>query len=117
MKIEIRLHGIELSARDRQQIERRLYIALRAFARRIDEVSVSIRDVNGPRGGHDLHGNVIVYLRRGDPIVVRAREASVPAVVSDLATATRRAVKSRIRRAQTRSIRAYRRQRQTAVFS
>ena len=116
MKIEIRTHAVELSLPIRQQIERRLYIALRSFARRIDEVVVSIRDVNGPRGGQDMLGQVFVRLRRGDPIVVRAKHASVHPLLAQLALTARRAVKSRIRRSRTRSIRDFRRrQRYVAV--
>jgi len=109
MKTAIRTHTVVLPSRVRQQIERRMYIALRSFARYIDEVLVLVRDVNGPRGGRDLLGQVIVRLRRGVPIVVRAKEDNVSTLVAKLATAVRRAVKSRIRRRRTRFIRLFRR--------
>src|SRR5688572_26952909 len=104
MKTAIRTHTVVLPSGVRQQIERRMYIALRSFARYIDEVFVLVRDVNGPRGGRDLLGQVIVRLRRGVPIVVRAKEDNVSTLVAKLATAVRRAVKSRIRRRRTRFI-------------
>ena len=109
MRIAIRTHSFALPLKSRLQIERRLLIALRAFGRHIDEVSVSVRDVNGPRGGRDMLGQVIVRLRRGIPIVVRAKEDNVNSLVSKLATAVRRAVKSRIRRRHARYIRLFRR--------
>jgi hypothetical protein len=109
MKTAIRTHTVVLPSGVRQQIERRMYIALRSFARYIDEVFVLVRDVNGPRGGRDLLGQVIVRLRRGVPIVVRAKEDNVSTLVAKLATAVRRAVKSRIRRRRTRFIRLFRR--------
>jgi putative sigma-54 modulation protein len=109
MKTAIRTHTVVLPSRVRQQIERRMYIALRSFARYIDEVLVLVRDVNGPRGGRDLLGQVIVRLRRGVPIVVRAKEDNVSTLVAKLASAVRRAVKSRIRRRRTRFIRLFRR--------
>jgi hypothetical protein len=115
MKTTIRTHSVVLPTRVRQQFERRMYIALRSFSRYIDEVFVLLRDVNGPRGGRDLLGQVIVRLTRGVPIVVRAREDNVNTLVSKLATAVRRAVKSRIRRRRTRFIRLLRRRQRPFV--
>lgn len=108
MKIETRSHALELPHPVRQQIERRLNIALRAFARHIDRLLISIRDVNGPRGGEDLLGQVVVRFRRGAPIVVRAKHERVNELVAQLATAVRRTVKSRIRRRKARLMRRFR---------
>jgi hypothetical protein len=108
MRIELRTHALSLTPVVERQIERRVSIALRSFARHIDEVFLSIRDVNGPRGGRDLLGQVIVRFRRGLPIVVRAKDDSVPRLVSQLATAVRRSVKSRIRRRRARLMRRFR---------
>jgi hypothetical protein len=115
MKIEIRSHGFALKPVVKRRIERRLYIALRAFDRHINETIVSVRDINGPRGGNDLRGQVIVRLRRGMPIVVRAKADDIHALVSHLAIAVRRAAKSQIRRRRTRWMRLYRRQRTFAL--
>ena len=108
MKIELRPLALALTSLVQRQIERRLFIALRSFSRHIDEIAISIRDVNGPRGGRDLLGQVIVRFRRGSPIVVHAKDESVDKLVSQLAAATRRAVKSRIRRRRTRLLRLFR---------
>src|SRR5688572_32102656 len=111
MKIELRHYALASTSLVQRQIERRLLIALRSFSRYIDEIAISIRDVNGPRGGRDLLGQVIVRFRRGLPIVVRAKDESVYKLVSRLATAVRRAVKSRIRRRKARLMRRFRRRR------
>ncbi len=108
MKLGIRSHAIELKPAIERHIERRLYIALRSFERHIDETIVSIRDVNGPRGGMDLQGQAVVHCRRGTPIVVRGKADNVYVLVSQLANAVRRAVKSRIRRRRTRWMRVQR---------
>jgi hypothetical protein len=117
MKIEIRSHAFALKPVVQRHIERRLYIALRSFDRHIDEAIVSIRDVNGPRGGNDLQGQAIVRFGRGLPIVVRANADNVYLLVSQLAAAVRRAVKSRIRRRRTRWMRLHRRQQRPALAS
>ena len=117
MKIEIRSHAFALKPVVQRHIERRLYIALRSFDRHIDETIVSIRDVNGPRGGNDLQGQAIVRFGRGLPIVVRAKADNVYLLVSQLASAVRRAVKSRIRRRRSRWMRLHRRQQRPTTAS
>jgi ribosome-associated translation inhibitor RaiA len=117
MKIEIRSHGFAIKPVIRRHIERRLSIALSSFDRHIDETIVAVRDINGPRGGKDLQGQVIVRLRRGLPIVVRAQADSVHALVSQLAIAVRRAVKSRIRRRRTRWLRLFRRRQRPGAMA
>ena len=113
MKIDVRTHSFDLSPSMRRQIERRLYIALHAFSRYIESVSVSIRDVNGPRGGRDKLSQVIVRFWRGTPIVVTGKGESLYPLMSQLAAAARRTVKSRIRRRRTRAIRQVRRRNQS----
>jgi hypothetical protein len=109
MRIAIRTDRDLLTGDMRQQLERQLYIALHAFNRYIDEVVFTLRDVNGPRGGRDKQGQVVVHLRRGTPLVVRAMAENALTLGAQLAAATRRAVKSRIRRRRTLAIRHLRR--------
>ncbi len=109
MRITIRANHDLLTDDMRRQIERQLYIALHAFNRYIDEVLFTLRDVNGPRGGRDKQGRVVVRLRRGTPLVVRATDENALALGAQLAATTRRAVKSRIRRRRTLAIRHLRR--------
>jgi hypothetical protein len=109
MRIGIRSHSLDVSAAGRRDFERRMDRALRAFSRYIQAVSVSIRDINGPRGGRDKRGQVVVRLRRGNSIVVTAKNERFSALASQLAPAARRAVKAGVRRRQMHSIRAFRR--------
>ncbi len=109
MRITIRANHDLLTDDMRRQLERQLYIALHAFNRYIDEVLLTLRDVNGPRGGRDKQGQVVVRLRRGTPLVVRATDDNALALGAPLAASTRRAVKSRIRRRRTLAIRHLRR--------
>jgi hypothetical protein len=109
MKLQIRSHAFALGPAEKRHIERRFYIALLSFDRHIDETIISIRDVNGPRGGKDLQGQAIMRFRRGMPLVVRSSADNVHLLVSQLASAVRRAVKSRIRRRRTRWMKLYRR--------
>jgi hypothetical protein len=110
MKIQIRSERGLLSEKLRQQFERQIYIALRAFSRHLAEVAVTVRDINGPRGGRDKQGQVTVSFRRGVPVVVRATDETHLALAARLAAAARHAVKSRVRRRRTWAIRKLRRQ-------
>jgi ribosome-associated translation inhibitor RaiA len=117
MNLQIRSHAIALGPMEKRHIERRLFIALRSFDRHIDETIVSIRDVNGPRGGNDLQGQAVVRFRRGMPIVVRDKAENVYVLVSQLAAAVRRAVKLRIRRRKARLMRSFRKRRRPLAAS
>ena len=54
MRVEIRGFGLALDGPSRGYIERRFLFALGRFSSRILRVSVSLTDVNGPRGGRDI---------------------------------------------------------------
>jgi len=50
--------------------------AVDRFGSRVRKVSVSIRDVNGPRGGEDKQCRCVVHLNRMSPIVIEETGAS-----------------------------------------
>lgn len=94
MEIRIRFNGVapsdaELAIR---QIERRVRLALDRLAHRVRKVSVSLTDVNGPRGGIDQQCVLaITPLGVGEPIVALALERTrFDAVVKSLKRARRR---------------------------
>jgi hypothetical protein len=109
MKIKTHVTADLMLPELRQQLERQLYIALHKFSRHIGHVELTLRDVNGPRGGRDKQGQVVVHFRRGTPLVVRAAGENAQTLAAQLAAVARRAVKSRIRRRRTWAIRRLRR--------
>ena len=54
MDIEIRAHGLKLSAAQRLHVERRVGSALDRFEHKLRGVTVVIEDLNGPKGGADI---------------------------------------------------------------
>ncbi len=54
MRVDIRGFGLAIDSPTRAYIERRFLFALGRFSTRIHRVSVSLTDVNGPRGGRDI---------------------------------------------------------------
>ena len=53
MTTQIRTTGVELTREDRAYIKRRIDAKVRKFEKAVDEVSVRLADVNGPKGGVD----------------------------------------------------------------
>ncbi len=88
----------------RQELERELSGKLSGRSPRVTDVSVSVRDVNGPRGGIDQEILVIARLATGDNVVVRERSANVlhdfPATIRRVVRAARRELgrRRRVRR-------------------
>jgi ribosome hibernation promoting factor len=119
MRIEIHAPRGLLSQQEHLQFERQLNIALRAFNRHIEVVSFTLRDVNGPRGGPDKRGQVMVHLRRGNPLVVRLTDENTFALAAKLAAAARDSLKSRIRRRRRLAVRNFGRRfgRKLAAYS
>ena len=66
MQIETYTSRIESSAGLRSYLEEKAEQALRRFADRIESVTVTVEDTNGPRGGVDKASRVSVKLH-GDP--------------------------------------------------
>lgn len=63
MQLEIQGTNFPMGQELKDYADLRLRTALGPFAHRIDRVSMSLRDVNGPRGGADTRCQVAVELR------------------------------------------------------
>jgi putative sigma-54 modulation protein len=77
MLFEIYGKDIRITGQLRGHIERRLCFALERFAKRIRRVRVSIRDLNGPRGGIDKCCQVAVVLAPSTIILLEDRDPSL----------------------------------------
>jgi hypothetical protein len=83
----IRVLGVTVSSRDRDEIARKLGMRLGKFAASIERVSVRLIDVNGPKGGVDytclikvvLSGLPSVVVERQDSVLTRAVNAAIDA--------------------------------------
>ncbi len=65
MKIEVRATNIELTKQMKRSAERRVLFALNRFSTRIQQVTIVLTDVNGPRGGEDTSCRLTVVGREG----------------------------------------------------
>jgi ribosome-associated translation inhibitor RaiA len=69
MNIEIRATNVEVTSALEQHITRKIRGAIGAQRDHLDRVLVRICDVNGPKGGRDIHCHVVARLR-GRTLVV-----------------------------------------------
>ena len=86
--------------------EERVRLALGRIGRRVRQVEVTLRDLNGPRGGIDQECLIRIEVEPAHQIVADARADSPQAAIAE---ATRRASAALRRRLQRRRSRARRR--------
>ncbi|WP_160148107.1 hypothetical protein [Rubripirellula obstinata] len=55
------------------------------FQSRVRKVNISVRDVNGPKGGEDLCCRCVVHLKRMTPIVIEETGANVRSLINRVA--------------------------------
>lgn len=84
MTLEIRTIGLEIDEPTRHYLERRFQFALGRFAGHITRVSVSLTDLNGPRGGRDIRCLALVQIAPQGLIKVELTDES-PQAVADRA--------------------------------
>lgn len=98
MQIIARAQDVGTGEDTREHVERRIGFALGRFADRIVRVLVTLRDLNGPRGGVDKLCRVAVQMRRLDPVTVTAEASGVHEAIDLAAERAKRAVSRRIDR-------------------
>ncbi len=107
MPIQIVARNLELTSVQRETVERRLAFALGRFGDRVGRVTVSLEDLNGPRGGLDQHCRIGVGLVPSGEVMAEARDFEVVAAVNRTAERIERRLRNELdRRRATRRRRA-----------
>ena len=101
MNVNVKAHVFSLTPALEASVRGHLARALERFDDNVVAVDVSLKDVNGPRGGADKQVLVLIRLRQG-------RLVPVEAVHADLYTAIRRSAE-RAKRAVKRTLNKHRR--------
>ncbi|TWU41334.1 hypothetical protein Q31b_27730 [Novipirellula aureliae] len=70
MMLSTHFGNLEASPSVRSDVEDLLLAAVDRFRSRVRTVKVSVRDVNGPRGGIDKKCRCVVHLKKMAPIVI-----------------------------------------------
>ncbi|MGD8340286.1 MAG: hypothetical protein PVH89_05855 [Gammaproteobacteria bacterium] len=88
MQVFLESSSVVLPRNESQVLTTHFRTSFERFASRIQSLSVSLKDVNGPRGGRDKICMIRVELAKGGQIIVRERSSKL-----------RRAITKSIRRA------------------
>lgn len=92
MRIEVSARGVSVTRRLREYVARRLHFKLGRFSDRINVVRVRMVDVNGPRGGVDLHCRIQVRGTDLDGLVASALAANPTSAIDEAANRIHRVV-------------------------
>jgi putative sigma-54 modulation protein len=98
MRLQIHSRGVELTPSLREYVERRLRFALGRFADRIAEVTASVEDLNGPRGGLDQRCRLSVALVRSGRLLVEATATDAAGAASLASERMARRVRAELER-------------------
>ena len=98
MKLSISGKNIKVDDAMKEHIDRRIRFALSRFSPRISRVSVTVEDVNGPRGGIDKRCRILVKLDRMEELQVEITDADVYAAVDAAADRVGRSVQRKLDR-------------------
>jgi len=97
-RMTVRAVGVDLTARLKHYLERRLLFALGRFGRRVTGVSVWISDENGPKGGIDKRCAIAARLKGAGEVRVEEVGAELWFAIDCAAGRLHRAVSRRIER-------------------
>ena len=82
MKIDMRTRGVTLTKELKAHIRRRVRYALHRFGERIRRLHVFVEDVNGPKGGFDIHCKLRLEMEGGGDMVLHEVQQDPFAAVS-----------------------------------
>lgn len=102
MKIEVSGNGVNVTPAMRERVLHRLHLALGRFANRINEVVVRLTDVNGPRGGVDVHCRMRVRGKDTEGLCTTALSVNPERAINEATARMRRVIRRAIERLEER---------------
>ena len=94
MAFDLRIRNGEVTAELREHVERRLGFALGRFGGRVDRVTVSVEDLNGPRGGMDQRCRIEASLVPSGKVMAEATDVEAVTAVNRAAERIARRVRN-----------------------
>lgn len=82
--MQLKVHGqnIELTDAISSHVQTRFTAALDKHDRQVDDVTVRLQDLNGPKGGVDMRCHATIHLRWGNPVIVEQVGEDMYAAIS-----------------------------------
>jgi ribosome-associated translation inhibitor RaiA len=96
MKIDIRAKNIDLTPSLRRYVQRRIGFALSAREMQIQNVSIMLNDVNGPKGGNDKRCRILLRLVGLKDIVIEDVQAELRVAIDRAASRASHTVARRL---------------------
>jgi hypothetical protein len=81
MQLSVRINDGNTTPAARRNLIESVDHALSKFANHLRRVSLSVTDINGPRGGKDKHCRLVLHMNRMQPIVIEDLDFSVGGVI------------------------------------
>jgi ribosome-associated translation inhibitor RaiA len=98
MRISINDKQKQLGPAALERIVGRVESAFSKFNQHVVSADLIMQDVNGPRGGIDKKCQVMVNLRKMNPIVVSAQSTAVSKAIAEAITKAKRTTNRKIKR-------------------
>ncbi len=98
MNIQIIDRNLGIRQHQRDHIDRCLQFAFDRFSTHVNDIDISLADVNGPKGGEDVQCRIRISLHGTGELIVEGKGNSVEAVVAETADRAALAVSRRIDR-------------------
>ncbi len=98
MQIQIVARNLELTASQREIVDRRLRFALGRFGARVRHVEVLLSDVNGPRGGIDTTCRIAVGIVPRGEVRAEVTDVGIGVAVSRAAQRISRSMSTELER-------------------
>lgn len=101
MMLSTHFGNFELSQSAKNDFAELMLGAVERFQNRVHAVNVTVRDVNGPRGGIDKQCRCVVHLKRIAPIVIEDADDSCQNLLNRVADRVAFTLSRRIDKVQT----------------
>jgi ribosomal subunit interface protein len=103
MNIEIHGRHVELSPTLKAHIEQKLQFSLNRFEQHISKITISLSDVNGPKGGLDKQCTLQVFLVNMNDVVIKDTQATLSLAIDRAIKRAGRSVARKVDQQQDRS--------------
>lgn len=98
MRLHTRCRNLRLTKEIREQVRSRLAFALARFGHQIEEVTASLADLNGRKGGMDKQCRVVVKLHPNSKVTIEETDSNVFAAIARAADRAKNTVGRTLKR-------------------
>ena len=98
MNIEIQSRNVKLTSELRKLLKKRVGFAFNRFKHQIQAIKVSLKDINGPKGGIDKSCQFHVTLPDQSDLIVKGKADGIEAAISETASRCAASLSRRLKR-------------------